>query len=196
MMRLKASLHARLSSRTLGGRSGRSRNSRSPSSRDTVNQFQQSCSRVPLHAQCCHFEQAVMPLFCACECLIVRGRDGLGYAVEQYSREGVGEGEQRLLRITKFPEFAADSVKTRGYTLFSLPVDQSLTVQFLLNRSSDESANARMSVPPRGFLNLAIKGFGYTHSYNSPSFLSHASKALKTDIQDRVRQVSNKNGGL
>lgn len=137
-----------------------------------------------------------MPLFCARECLIVRGRERLGDAMEQYSREGVGEGEQRLLRVTKFPEFAADSVKTPGNALFSLPVDQSLTVQFLLNRSSDESANTRMSVPPRGFLNLPIQGFGYTHSYNSPSFLSHASKALKTEIQDRVRQVSNKNGDL
>jgi len=137
-----------------------------------------------------------MPLFCACECLIVRGRDGLGYVVEQYSREGVGEGEQRLLRIAKFPEFAADSIKTRDDAFFSLPVDQSLTVQFLLNRGSDESANTRMSVPSGGFLNLPIKGFGYSHSYNSPSLLSPASKALKTDIQDRVRQVSNKNGGL
>jgi hypothetical protein len=52
-----------------------------------------------------------------------------------------------------------------------------------------------MSVPSRGFLNLPVQGFGYAHSYNSPSLLAHASKALKTDIQDRVRQVSNRNGG-
>jgi hypothetical protein len=137
-----------------------------------------------------------MPLFCAGECLIVRGRDRLGYAVEQYSREGVGEGEQRLLRVAQSPEFATDSIKTRCNAFFSLPVDGSLTVQFLLNRSSDESANTRMSVPAGGFLNLPIKRFRYAHSYNSPSLLSHASKALKTDIQDRVRRVSNRNRGL
>src|SRR5579863_2231820 len=115
MISLKPFAHAAPSFRVTRGFGGRSRNSRSSSIRAMANQILHRCARIARHRLPRGFDEPVVTLLRARDCLRSRFGRWFGYAGQDRFGEGVHQSKKRLLPPTDAENIVRDAIKARSH---------------------------------------------------------------------------------